>query len=99
MSIGEALTLLDEPTLDAVVLDGLLGKELAWVIADILAQRQVPFLLMTGVDTLIPPAHGHAPTLAKPVAGWMQRRPLNTGAEGPSEPPLRAVHGEDRQRI
>jgi CheY-like chemotaxis protein len=67
MSVGEALTLLDEPALDAVVLDGLLGKEPAWAIADILAQRQVPFLLMTGLGTMIPPAHGHAPTLAKPV--------------------------------
>jgi DNA-binding response OmpR family regulator len=65
-SVGEAMALLGESPVDAVVLDLLLGPELSWPIVKVLTQRAIPFLVMTAMDAAVPVQVG-APRLAKPV--------------------------------
>jgi len=66
LSVSQALPLLDQP-LDAAVLDVLLGSETVWPVADALQRRGVPFVLLTGMLSEMPPAYRSAPILGKPV--------------------------------
>ncbi|MFO1081351.1 MAG: response regulator [Reyranellaceae bacterium] len=54
--------------LDGAVLDVNLGSELAYPIADALAERAIPFVFATGYDEfVIPAAYAGAPRCEKPV--------------------------------
>jgi CheY-like chemotaxis protein len=68
-SIDQALMLLKTAPLDGAVMDINLGQEQIWPVADALAARKVPFVLLTGMasDCKIPDAHRDAPLIGKPV--------------------------------
>ena len=66
-SVSGALRLIDSQQLDAAVLDFRLGDDDSGEIMDVLDQRGVPFLLMTGQSTAdLPPKLRHLNLLAKP---------------------------------
>jgi hypothetical protein len=64
-----ALTMIEaEPHIDGAVVDVNLCGDLAYPAADLLAQRQVPFVFTTGYDQgMIPPRFKHIPRCEKPV--------------------------------
>ncbi|WP_420143774.1 response regulator [Sphingobium sp.] len=66
-SVDEACTLASEGGFDAALIDCNLQGEKSWPVADILAEKNIPFIFATGgmADDL-PPAHADRPTLAKP---------------------------------
>ena len=68
-SVDQALMLLETVPLDGAVMDINLGQEQIWPVADALAARKVPFVLLTGMasDCKIPDAHRDAPLIGKPV--------------------------------
>ncbi|MEK0084517.1 response regulator [Benzoatithermus flavus] len=69
-SVREAIRLLDEMRPDAAVLDINLGQEKVFVLADALAERDVPFVFVTGYEPeILPPRHRHRPTAVKPCRG------------------------------
>ena len=52
---------------DLAILDCNLGGEPVWPLADLLAERNIPFLLSTGADAAeIAPHHATRPLLEKP---------------------------------
>jgi CheY-like chemotaxis protein len=55
-------------TLDGAFLDINLGSETCFAVADLLAQRGVPFMFLSGYGDLaaVPPRHRGVPRLAKP---------------------------------
>ena len=67
--VSSALDLIDSLALDAAVLDVSLAGETVWPVADALAARNTPFVLLTGFgkSLAIPQAHVGAPLLPKPV--------------------------------
>ena len=67
-TVSQALALIEEQELDAVTLDGNLVGELSSSVARRLAQREIPFLVVTGYVDLASadPALGAAPLLSKP---------------------------------
>ncbi len=66
-SVGSALRLIERQKLDAAVLDFRLGDDDSGEIMDLLDQRGVPFLLMTGQSMADLPAKlRHLNLLAKP---------------------------------
>jgi len=66
-SVSGALRLIDSQQLDAAVLDFRLGNDDSGEIMDVLDQRGVPFLLMTGQSTAdLPPKLRQLNLLAKP---------------------------------
>lgn len=68
-TIAQALALIEgKSKLDLAVLDANLGGERVWPVAEALAKRAVPFLLVTGFDALsVPPQFKTAVRLEKPV--------------------------------
>jgi DNA-binding response OmpR family regulator len=66
MTVTEASALLEGCPPDAVVLDMLLGTEPSWPIVEVLAQRAIPFLIISASDEPVQ-ARVDAPYLAKPV--------------------------------
>jgi DNA-binding response OmpR family regulator len=68
-TVAQALALIEGGSrIDVAVLDANLGGERAWPIAETLAQRAIPFLLVTGYDaSSLPPQFQHAVRLEKPV--------------------------------
>ena len=69
-TVAAALALIagNQERLDGAVLDVNLGAELAYPIADALADRNVPYVFATGYDEfVIPPAYARAPRCEKPV--------------------------------
>ena len=67
-SVAEATAAVEANDLDAAILDVNLGKELVYPVAELLAQRGVPFVFVTGygpesIDTRF----AHAAVLEKPV--------------------------------
>jgi DNA-binding response OmpR family regulator len=64
--LEEALSLADE-TIDAALLDVNLSDANAFAVADRLAERGVPFLLVTGYDEwALPSAYRDVPRITKP---------------------------------
>jgi len=63
--------------LDAAILDVNLGGELIYPVAQILAERRVPFIFVTGYDCdSIDKRYAHIPTLRKPVEAHLLHRLL-----------------------
>ncbi|RAI57215.1 response regulator [Roseicella frigidaeris] len=66
-TVSEALSLLSKENPDVAVLDLNLAGETSTPVADVLAQRGVPFVVATGYGAEgLPPSHAHVPVLAKP---------------------------------
>lgn len=66
-TVDEAMALLAQERPDAVVLDLNLAGETSTPVADVLAQRGVPFVVATGYGAEgLPPGHAKVPVLAKP---------------------------------
>jgi DNA-binding response OmpR family regulator len=66
-TVEEALSLLDRERPDAVVLDLNLAGETSTPVADLLASRQIPYVIATGYGASgLPPGHQQAMVLAKP---------------------------------
>ncbi len=66
-TVSEALLLLSKENPDVAVLDLNLAGETSTPVADVLAQRGVPFVVATGYGAEgLPPSHSHVPVLAKP---------------------------------
>ncbi len=69
-SVEEALQIIREQgdALDAAILDINLGAECAYPVADVLRERQLPFVFATGYDAwTLPEAYRDAPRCEKPV--------------------------------
>lgn len=68
-SVSRALALIERaPGIDLGILDVNLGGEAVYPVADVLTQREVPFVLVTGYDRdAIPERYRDAPTLQKPI--------------------------------
>jgi CheY-like chemotaxis protein len=65
--VGRAVELAEREALDVAVLDIDLNGEAAWPVADALAARGVPFVIMTGYDDIeLRPPHANRPKLHKP---------------------------------
>ena len=69
VSVDQALHYVEAcPHLDGVVLDVQLGEELSYPVADVLVERQVPFLFATAFPSwVIPSAYAGVARLRKPV--------------------------------
>jgi CheY-like chemotaxis protein len=66
-SVEAALATVEAQKLDVALLDVNLGREMVFPVADALAAAAVPFVLVTGHSTGIPPAqHRGRPILTKP---------------------------------
>jgi CheY-like chemotaxis protein len=69
-NLDDALALIrSEASIDGAVVDINLGGKKAYPAADLLMERDIPFVFTTGYDeTLIPERFGHAPRLEKPAS-------------------------------
>jgi CheY-like chemotaxis protein len=68
-SVAEALRLLDETPLTAAVLDINLGDERVWPVAEVLADRAIPFVFSSGYGIRdVPQRFVPYPILTKPVS-------------------------------
>lgn len=65
--VAQALTLLDEETIDIAMLDVNLGREKSYPIAARLMEKGTPFLLSTGYADVEPP-YDACPRLQKPFS-------------------------------
>lgn len=53
---------------DLALLDVNLRDEMVFPVADILMEREIPFVFVTGYDgSVLPPAYAHVPRLLKPL--------------------------------
>jgi AmiR/NasT family two-component response regulator len=52
---------------DGVILDLELRGKVAFPVADVLADRRIPFIFATGYDCQIPARHANVPRLVKPT--------------------------------
>lgn len=68
-SVERALRLLDDEMPDAAILDGNLNGQLSTPVAQRLSEGRVPFLLVTGYETMATadPVLRHARRVSKPV--------------------------------
>lgn len=66
-SVAEARRLLAGDTVDLGLLDVNLNGELVFPLAEVMDERGVPFVFLTGYDALPAPWHGR-PCLEKPVS-------------------------------
>ncbi|WP_142847104.1 response regulator [Telmatospirillum sp. J64-1] len=68
-SVAQASASLGKETPEAAVLDVNLGDEKVYPVADLLAQRNIPFMFITGYGLSgIDPAYRHVPVVQKPYA-------------------------------
>jgi DNA-binding NtrC family response regulator len=64
---ADAFRLIQHPRPDLVVLDLNLGTEMAFAMPDFLAEREIPFIILTGHSpTMVAPRHRDRPFLQKP---------------------------------
>jgi DNA-binding response OmpR family regulator len=64
-----AMASIDGRHVDVAVLDLVLGSELVYPLADILAARGIPFIFATGIGgDKLPPEYARAPVCEKPFA-------------------------------
>lgn len=67
--LAEATDIVELGRVDAAILDVNIHGKRSYPVADILAQRQVPYIFATGYgDTEHPPAHSAVPTVTKPYS-------------------------------
>lgn len=67
VSVDEACAHAREGGFDAALLDCNLQGEKSWPVADLLAERAIPFVFATGgITDDLPTSHASRPTLAKP---------------------------------
>lgn len=64
--VGEAVAMARREQLDAAVLDVKLGSDSSAEVAEILREREIPYVLATGLDTPADPRDANAPLLQKP---------------------------------
>lgn len=69
-SLDAAVSLASAEPLDVALLDVSLNGAYSWPVADVLTQRRVPFLILTGFGASleVPDRHRAVPRLGKPVA-------------------------------
>jgi CheY-like chemotaxis protein len=78
-TVARGLAAVRETELDGALLDINLGDERVWPVAELLEQRQVPFLLTTGYDiSEVPPRFRECPLLSKPLTRQRVQRGLVT---------------------
>lgn len=66
-TLSEGLDLASGEGFDAAILDCNLHGEKSWPVAELLAERQIPFVFATGGSSAdVPTAFADRPTLAKP---------------------------------
>jgi CheY-like chemotaxis protein len=66
-TVGQALALIDAQEFDAVTLDVNLNGTMSYPVADVLAERGVPFMFVTGYgESGMPEVYQNRPTLRKP---------------------------------
>src|SRR5215475_7582102 len=72
---ADALRVIQNKRLDLVVLDLNLGNEMAFALQDVLAERQIPFVILTGHSpAMVAPRYRNRPFLQKPyVAATLLR--------------------------
>ncbi len=67
-TVGDALAAVVQTSLDGAVLDINLGKERVWPVAELLAEKNIPFVLATGYGrSEIPARFTPFPVLVKPL--------------------------------
>lgn len=69
-TVGDAFDLIAaQPAIDGAILDVNLGGEMIFPAADLLAERNVPFVFTTGYDaSVIPPRFEHVVRCEKPIS-------------------------------
>ena len=83
--IEEARELIAQERLDSAVLDVNVHGTLSYPVAQLLAEREVPFIFATGYgDRSHPPEFARVPTVAKPYSADDIRRALLTRASWPA---------------
>jgi CheY-like chemotaxis protein len=67
-----AITLAREEKLDGAIIDVNLNGELAFPIGDVLRERKIPYVFLTGYDgnSVFPPEYRDTPRLGKPFRSW-----------------------------
>jgi CheY-like chemotaxis protein len=69
-TVAKALEAAQSETFDLAVLDVNLRGEMVYPVADVLAERHIPFLFLSGYgEGAIPPGHGTWKVCAKPFKG------------------------------
>jgi DNA-binding response OmpR family regulator len=68
-TVSAALDVIANTELDGVILDVKLREEMAFPVADVLADRHIPFVFMTGLDAGdIPSRHANVRCVQKPFS-------------------------------
>jgi two-component SAPR family response regulator len=68
-TVNAALDVIANTELDGVILDVKLREEMAFLVADVLADRHIPFIFMTALDAGdIPSRHANVRCVQKPVS-------------------------------
>lgn len=75
-NLAEAMALASTASLDGAIVDVVLGEESALPVAQILADRHIPFVFMTGLLERPDAAFQDVPTLDKPFTIEQLRRAL-----------------------
>jgi PAS domain S-box-containing protein len=77
-TVNAALDVVANTDLDGAILDLNLMGEMAFPVADALAARHIPFVIMTGFNAraVVPPRHASASCLQKPVTPYIICREL-----------------------
>jgi DNA-binding response OmpR family regulator len=84
LSLKQGMRLIEEEAVDGAVLDVNLGDEMVFPLADVLAERSIPFVYVTGYERLLRTCNHGCPVLQKPynsqqllkiVGAWRPRLP------------------------
>jgi PAS domain S-box-containing protein len=77
-TVNAALDVIANTGLDGVILDLNLTGQMAFPVADVLAARHIPFVIMTGFDAraVVPARHANVTCLQKPVTPYAIRTEL-----------------------
>ena len=76
--LEKALRVAEQTELDGAVLDIHLGSRRVWPLAELLAERAVPFVLLSGYTRGdVPARFGEVPLVSKPVTLPVLRNTLN----------------------
>jgi len=79
-NMASAVATVNGEPLDGAILDLNLGGNLIYPLADMLIEREIPFVFLTGYDrSKVPPRYASVPVLHKPVSPEMLRDCLLTG--------------------
>jgi len=79
-SADAALARIESQSPDIVLLDLFLRDRLSWELADLLLERQVPFVIMSGSPEEIPPRYAGTPRLKKPFPDRELEKALRSSA-------------------